>query len=264
MKLEVFGNLTFVLLGSFLVLIYETTAISRNSSHRKARNPEKCFESAVTVTPVASCPRNSEEFLDRVSKKGCYDIKHNCGSFVYHCVINEWMTELIEVCAPPKIIVGMVCAEYNSAGMIIQRNPNAACTQCPPVYSSPNCFLYPECYTYVRDYLRLQNRTTSPSTEDLGSPKSSHSHSYNNLVTSIYLTSSTTLKTFKKDKNDASGSVSNTRKWHEENVGTIIILSVLLLIAAVLVGTCWITLRKRSYLKVPVVEYLRKWRTENN
>ena len=34
----------------------------------------------------------------------------------------------------------MVCAEYNSAGMIIQRNSNATCTQCPMVYSSPNSF----------------------------------------------------------------------------------------------------------------------------
>ena len=73
---------------------------------QKARNPEKCIESAATITVVEFCPRTPKEFVNRISEKGCFNLEHNCRSFEYHCVINEWMTEIIEVCAPSKIIVG--------------------------------------------------------------------------------------------------------------------------------------------------------------
>ena len=45
---------------------------------------------------------------------------------------------------------GKVCAEYNSVGMIIQRNSNATCKECPSVYSSPNSFL---CKYLHKDFL---------------------------------------------------------------------------------------------------------------
>ncbi|XP_078319125.1 uncharacterized protein LOC144620902 [Crassostrea virginica] len=211
----------------------------------KANNPDTCIESARTVTVVDSCPRTPKEFVNRISEKGCFNLEHNCGSFEYHCVINEWKTEIIEVCAPSTIIVGNVCAEYNSGGRIIQRKSDAKCKECPPVYSSAISYMYPECYTYVRDYRRSQKTTTSSPTEDLGLPQSNHS--YDNSVISIYLSSSTTMKPFKKDKNDNSGTASNTSKGIEKDViAPISVAAVLLLLLPVFSIVCWRRLRNKN------------------
>nr|XP_022286430.1 uncharacterized protein LOC111099438 isoform X2 [Crassostrea virginica] len=187
-------------------------------------------------------------------EKRCFDLKHNCGSLEYHCVINEWTTEMIEVCAPTKVIVGKVCAEYNSGGMMIQRNSNAKCKECPSVYSSPNSYLYPECYTYVRENRRSHNTTAFP--------QSSHSHSYSNLVTSKYLSSSVTLKPVKKDKNDTSGMASNTSKGPDGVVLAVGVPLLLLMLVAFGVICLWRKICEKPYFKVPVLEYLRREKTE--
>lgn len=64
-------------------------------------------------------------------------------------MINAWMNETIEVCAPKIIITGTVCAEFNFGGNRIQRNGNAACQNCPEAYYSNVAFKYTECYEYV-------------------------------------------------------------------------------------------------------------------
>lgn len=67
----------------------------------------ECKESvAATATTVLSCPSNAKKWDERSLKKGCSQIKHTCSSFEYHCVVNSWLNETIEVCASKRIIVG--------------------------------------------------------------------------------------------------------------------------------------------------------------
>ena len=54
---------------------------------------------------MSRCPANAEEWKSAAARKDCRAVGMNqsCsddGSFVYHCVLNEDATKLIEVCAP--------------------------------------------------------------------------------------------------------------------------------------------------------------------
>ncbi|XP_052691826.1 uncharacterized protein LOC128169800 isoform X1 [Crassostrea angulata] len=101
------------------------------------------------IETVNSCPQTAAEWKEAATRKNCKTTSHNCYSLDYHCVINAWMNETIEVCAPKVVIVGMVCAEFNFGGNRIQRNDNATCQKCPTAYNSSVAFKYPECYEYV-------------------------------------------------------------------------------------------------------------------
>ena len=67
---------------------------------------EECNESTATVEVVSHCPKTLEEQVKAANRKSCSKFSHKCSSFVYHCVINVWENETLEVCAPRKIIVG--------------------------------------------------------------------------------------------------------------------------------------------------------------
>lgn len=126
-------------------------------------NSTPCNESAITATKVKSCPQNYNEWNKAAVKKGCGKMPHTCSSFEYHCVINAWRNETIEVCAPKRRIIGQVCAEYSQGGKIIQRNGNATCKDCPSFYVSNESFKYQECYEYVKNV--NMSHTTQISTD---------------------------------------------------------------------------------------------------
>lgn len=109
-------------------------------------NSTNCKDSAVTARIVKSCPQNVKEWNEAAAKKGCKKLSHSCPSFEYHCVINAWGNETIEVCAPSLMIIGNVCAEYSHGGKRIQRNGNAPCKKCPNPYFSNESYNYQECY----------------------------------------------------------------------------------------------------------------------
>lgn len=73
----------------------------------------KCDDSAETAKIVKSCPQNNNEWNKAAKIKGCEKMSHSCSSFVYHCVINAWGNETIEVCAPPVMIVGTNASQYH-------------------------------------------------------------------------------------------------------------------------------------------------------
>ncbi|XP_056014921.1 uncharacterized protein LOC130052843 [Ostrea edulis] len=126
---------------------------------------EECIESNLTAKFVLSCPKTAAEWATAASKKACNHIKNNCGSFEYHCVINAWQNETIEVCSRVMNIVGKACAEYSLGGRRIQRNRNAKCATCPDVYLSNESYKYSECYSqaYQRRKTVKPNIVTSPS-----------------------------------------------------------------------------------------------------
>uniref|UniRef100_A0A8W8MHI0 Uncharacterized protein n=1 Tax=Magallana gigas TaxID=29159 RepID=A0A8W8MHI0_MAGGI len=106
---------------SFIVL----TLISSTKILVKADADNKCNESNATAKIVNSCPKTAREWNEAAKNKGCRNITHSCTSFEYHCVINAWRNETIEVCAPSWSIVGMSCAEYNFGGKRIQKSSEA-------------------------------------------------------------------------------------------------------------------------------------------
>ena len=63
-------------------------------------------ESTATVIVVAHCPKTLEEHVEAAVRKSCSKFSHKCSSFVYHCVLNAWGNETLEVCAPRTNIVG--------------------------------------------------------------------------------------------------------------------------------------------------------------
>lgn len=130
-------------------------------------NADDCTASAATASIVKSCPQTVSQWKEAAVRKGCDKFTHPCSSFEYHCVINVWINETIEVCAPRQLIVGKVCAEYNFGGERIQRNENAECSKCPSVYFSNDSLYYPECYEYVtKSKLHVLSQNPMETTSD--------------------------------------------------------------------------------------------------
>lgn len=55
---------------------------------------------------MKSCPQTVSQWKEAAVRKGCDKFTHPCSSFEYHYVINVWINETIEVCAPRQLIVG--------------------------------------------------------------------------------------------------------------------------------------------------------------
>lgn len=71
-----------------------------------------CQEAVDSVKIVTSCPTSKTEWDAAAKRKNCNIIAQhqNCVSgqnFKYHCVINGLRNNLIEVCAPARIIFGI-------------------------------------------------------------------------------------------------------------------------------------------------------------
>lgn len=77
-------------------------------------NSTECIDSATaaTIRIVKSCPQNIKKWNEAAVRKGCEKIKHTCSSFEYHCVINAWGNETIEICAPSLMIIGKNASIY--------------------------------------------------------------------------------------------------------------------------------------------------------
>lgn len=70
-----------------------------------------CPESVPTVSFVSRCPSNAKEWKSASFRKRCDDVGKiqkctKAENFVYHCVLNDEATALLEVCAPLYFISG--------------------------------------------------------------------------------------------------------------------------------------------------------------
>ena len=68
-----------------------------------------CSESIKTIVPVSSCPGNEEEWRKAAKQKNCSAYASKCDDpdkLMYHCVVNEYVNETLEVCAIQQNIVG--------------------------------------------------------------------------------------------------------------------------------------------------------------
>ena len=69
-------------------------------------NANKCSDFSKTVQIVQGCPQTQEAWEEAAARKNCGGIPNLCYSLVYHCVMNTWQNETLEVCAPSRLIVG--------------------------------------------------------------------------------------------------------------------------------------------------------------
>lgn len=71
-------------------------------------NDESCPISRKTVQIVDECPDSLEKWIKAAMMKNCTAFATQCSKpskLQYHCVINSFVNETIEVCAYPKNIV---------------------------------------------------------------------------------------------------------------------------------------------------------------
>lgn len=143
-----------------------------NFLHKYTTNGTKlCQESMNDIRTVDSCPTSKEEMENAAHNKNCtkFARNKNCTHLEYHCVINTYMNETLEVCALTRFIFGNVekiilfsrfwcfyffnyhiyqkgfqflgyCAEFNAVGGVMQRHYAAKCNdifpKCDRIYSS--------------------------------------------------------------------------------------------------------------------------------
>lgn len=68
-----------------------------------------CPQSIPTLNEADACPKTITEWIKAKERKQCYLISQNCTTkkeFEYHCLPNTVTGLFVELCAPPKVIVG--------------------------------------------------------------------------------------------------------------------------------------------------------------
>lgn len=128
---------------------------------------EICQEAIDNINIVLSCPTSKEDRDIAARRMKCNEFAKlkNCSNeqLKYHCVMNAFMNETLEVCAPVRFIFGH-CTEFNIAGRVLQIHPEAKCNnvspKCDEMYQSNDAYKYPDCYTLV--YEATQKTTVLP------------------------------------------------------------------------------------------------------
>lgn len=127
-----------------------------------------CKVAVNTAISVRSCPTSKKEWEIAAQKKNCSKIasQQTCSSaekFQYHCVLNGYRNETVEVCAPSRMIFGH-CVEFNRLGGIIQDQRSSHCNKtfpkCDEIYISTEAYKYPDCYQLVSMSGILYSTTT--------------------------------------------------------------------------------------------------------
>lgn len=71
----------------------------------------RCSDPTLTVQYVEKCPDSKNAWDEAAKRKGCHRIFDHCvrlpkQDLEYHCVINPFVTETGEVCAPSRRMFG--------------------------------------------------------------------------------------------------------------------------------------------------------------
>lgn len=108
------------------------------------------------------------KWKEAAARKNCAAYAGQCdepGRLVYHCVINSFANQTLEVCAYSKTIVLGACTEYSLSGNRIQPNKincsNIGSTPCPTWYNSTAAYKYPVCYKLAKENRRKEEPTTN-------------------------------------------------------------------------------------------------------
>ncbi|XP_062587066.1 uncharacterized protein LOC134248683 isoform X2 [Saccostrea cucullata] len=130
-------------------------------------NSDSCPVSRQTMEIVPNCPTSESKWNEASQRKNCSAFASQCSypdRLVYHCVINPFVNQTLEVCAYGKYIVLGYCTEYSLSGNIIQQNYDTVCSKftqspCPSGYHSTEAYKYPGCYELTKKST-VQNPTT--------------------------------------------------------------------------------------------------------
>lgn len=113
-----------------------------------------CPQSIPTLNKADACPKTLTEWIKAKERKRCNLISQNCTTkeeFEYHCLPNTVTGLFVELCAPPKVIVGYHCPIYDMERNTIEANFNEPCKDhlkpCEEVYKSNSAYKYQDCFT---------------------------------------------------------------------------------------------------------------------
>ncbi|XP_061167907.1 uncharacterized protein LOC133176865 [Saccostrea echinata] len=135
-------------------------------------NTDSCPASKKTVQSVENCPTSEKEWMRASQRKNCSAFASQCSNpdrFVYHCVINPFLNETLEVCVYKKTIVFGYCTEYSYSANRIQQSLGTLCSgfiqkPCPTGYPSDEAYKYPGCYELTKKSTTENPTTVNPST----------------------------------------------------------------------------------------------------
>ncbi|XP_056013963.1 uncharacterized protein LOC125677203 isoform X3 [Ostrea edulis] len=136
-------------------------------------NSDSCPISRTTVQTAIDCPVTEEGWRKAAERKNCSAYADQCSQpdkLVYHCVINPFVNETMEVCAYWRNIVFGRCTEYSYSANIIQQSRSTDCTKftdrpCPQGYPSTEAYKYPGCYDLAK-----ASSTENPTTLQTSDP----------------------------------------------------------------------------------------------
>lgn len=146
--------------------------------HREAKTlvagSNSCEVSRSTVQVVDGCPVSEDSWREAAEKKRCDDPAKLCSEperLVYHCVINTYVNQTLEVCAYAQHIVLGKCTSYSISGNVIQENWMTDCSKfkenaCPPFYRSNEAYMYQGCYQLIKKSTTGTNNSVSTRNPD--------------------------------------------------------------------------------------------------
>ncbi|XP_065927856.1 uncharacterized protein [Magallana gigas] len=117
-----------------------------------------CEVTRSTKQVVDDCPDSEEKWKERAATKNCTAFASQCAEpvrLVYHCVINPYVNQTLEVCAYAQNIISGHCTSYSLSGNLILKNLRTNCSAfkekpCPKFYRSDKAYNYPMCYELTK------------------------------------------------------------------------------------------------------------------
>lgn len=104
----------------------------------------------IVVNSTSSCPSTAEKWNERAEKINCESMLSTVNATLkYHCLVNHWGNESIELCGEESEIIGHSCPEFNQGGNRIQEKYKHKCNNsdppCPFKFYASEVFKYPSC-----------------------------------------------------------------------------------------------------------------------
>lgn len=104
----------------------------------------------IVVNSTSSCPSTAEKWNARAEKVNCESMLSTVNvTLKYHCLVNHWGNESVELCGEESEIIGHSCPEFNQGGNRIQEKYKHKCNHsdppCPFKFYASEVFKYPSC-----------------------------------------------------------------------------------------------------------------------
>nr|XP_034334251.1 uncharacterized protein LOC117691724 isoform X3 [Crassostrea gigas] len=199
-----------------------------------------CEVTRSTVQVVNGCPDSEESWREAAVRKNCDVHAKQCSEpekLVYHCVINLYINQMLEVCAYAQNILGGKCTSYSSSGNVIQENWITDCSKfkenaCPPYYRSDVAYKYQGCYQLIKKSTAGTNNSVSTRNPD-------------NVVvftTTVFTTTSANISS----NMSTNKHVKMSGKEEKMDSNLIVIPIVVTVLLAIIIGLVVIVIRKRK------------------